>query len=51
MPAEINSLPIQLANPAQLVDCKADLDIIEIKENTKFLGPVLLDSALLIFFY
>jgi hypothetical protein len=49
VPAEVNSLPIQLANPAQLVNRKADSDIIEIKNSAKFLGPVLLDSALLVF--
>ena len=48
MPAESNSLPIQLANPAQLVDRKADSDIIENKNSAKFLGPVLLDPALLV---
>jgi hypothetical protein len=48
VPAEVNSLPIQLANPAQLVNRKADSDIIEIKNSAKFLGPVLLDSALLV---
>jgi hypothetical protein len=49
VPTQINSLPIQLANPAQLIDRKADSEIIEIKNSAKFLGPVLSDPALLIF--
>jgi hypothetical protein len=49
VPTQINTLPIQLANPAQLIDRKADSDIIEIKNSAKFLGPVLLDPALLTF--